>query len=312
MGKEVEMMTKGKETANKRKDTIPLFLMTLPGILKVFLFSYVPMAGIIIAFQEYNPTDMFFSPFNGFANFAYLFRSIDFARILTNTVLMNVLFITVGTVVALALALLLFEIARTRISKVAQISFFIPYFVSYVVVSVIVGAFLDGTGIVTSLIYRISGERIRFYMEPKYWRWILLIVHIWKSAGVTGIIYYTCLLNVDTSLYEAASIDGAGKFRQIFVVSLPQLKSMIIVLTLMNFANILRSDFNLFFFVTQNSSALYETTDVIDTYIYRAIKQTPNFGLASAVSLVQAVVGLALTLILNAAAKRIDENVSLF
>ena len=291
---------KNRENVRKRKDTLPLFLMTLPGILKVFLFSYVPMA------------DMFFSPFNHFANFTYLFRSIDFARILTNTVVMNLLFITVGTVVALVLALLLFEIARTKVSKLAQVSFFIPYFVSYVVVSVIVGAFLDGTGIVTSLIYRLTGERIRFYMEPRYWRWILLIVHIWKSAGVTAIIYYTCLLNVDHSLYEASAIDGAGKFRQIFVVSLPQLKSMMIVLTLMNFANILRSDFNLFFFVTQNSSALYETTDVIDTYIYRAIKQTPNFGLASAVSLVQAVVGLGLTLVLNGAAKRIDKNVSLF
>ena len=305
-------MVKNRENVRKRKDTLPLFLMTLPGILKVFLFSYVPMAGIIIAFQEYNPTDMFFSPFNHFANFTYLFGSIDFARILTNTVVMNLLFITVGTVVALVLALLLFEIARTKVSKLAQVSFFIPYFVSYVVVSVIVGAFLDGTGIVTSLIYRLTGESIRFYMEPRYWHWILLIVHIWKSAGVTAIIYYTCLLNVDHSLYEASAIDGAGKFRQIFVVSLPQLKSMMIVLTLMNFANILRSDFNLFFFVTQNSSALYETTDVIDTYIYRAIKQTPNFGLASAVSLVQAVVGLGLTLVLNGAAKRIDKNVSLF
>ena len=171
-------MVKNRENVRKRKDTLPLFLMTLPGILKVFLFSYVPMAGIIIAFQEYNPTDMFFSPFNHFANFTYLFRSIDFARILTNTVVMNLLFITVGTVVALVLALLLFEIARTKVSKLAQVSFFIPYFVSYVVVSVIVGAFLDGTGIVTSLIYRLTGERIRFYMEPRYWRWILLIVHI--------------------------------------------------------------------------------------------------------------------------------------
>lgn len=295
-----------------RKKTLTLFLMSLPGVVKVFIFAYIPMIGIIIAFQDYNPSDMFFSPWNNFKNFSFFFSSIDFGRIMFNTIFMNCIFIIVGTVIALIISLMLFEVARSVLSKVAQACFFIPYFVSYVVVAVIVSGLLNGNGVITQLVQSLTGKEIRFYMEPKYWRVILLFVHVWKSAGVTGIIYYTTLLNVDASLYEAAAIDGATRMQRVFVISIPQLKSMIVVLALMSFANILRSDFNLFFYVTGNNSALYETVDVIDTYIYRSIKQSTNFGLASAVSFVQAVAGLALTVLINALAKKIDPNVSLF
>lgn len=307
-------MKKGFTNTKKRSKqrTLTLFLMSLPGILKVFIFAYIPMIGIIIAFQDYNPMDMFFSPWNNFNNFKFFFKSVDFGRIMFNTIFMNCIFIIVGTVVALALALLLFEVAHTKIAKLSQVSFFIPYFVSYVVVSILVSGFLDSKGILTTLIYNLTGKTIRFYMEASYWRYILVFVHVWKSAGVTGIIYYTTLLNVDPSLYEAAAIDGATRWQRVFVISLYELKSMIVVLALMSFANILRSDFNLFFYVTGNSAALYSTVDVIDTYIYRSIKQSTNFGLASAVSFVQAVAGLILTVLINALAKKIDDSVSLF
>jgi len=286
--------------------------MTLPGLIKTFIFSYIPMIGIIIAFEDYNAKTMFFSPWNNFNNFKYFFNSIDFKRLMVNTIVMNLLFVAVGTIFALILALILFEVSKSVVSKMAQVCYFVPFFVSYVVVSVIVNGLLNGNGLITNFIYKLTGNSIRFYMEPKYWKGILLTVHVWKTAGVTAVIYYTTLLNVEASLYEAAAIDGASHFRRVFTISIPQLRSMIVVMVIMSFANLLHSDFNLFFYVTGNSSALYSSIDVIDTYVYRAIKETNNFGLASAVSFIQSVAGFILTIVVNKIAKKIDNQASMF
>lgn len=303
---------KQKRSKLNSKSDRQLLLMSVPSLIKIFIFSYIPMVGIVIAFQDYKPRTGFFSEFVWFDNFKYLIASPSFYRILYNTVFLNILFIFAGLIVSVALGILMFEISSRKYLKVAQTAMFFPYFVSWTVAAMILLSLLDSRGLITSLVAQITGENIQFYMESKYWPLILVLSSIWKGAGVNAIIYYATLMGADHSVYEAAEIDGASRFQKMIYISVPYLKTMIMVMTIMSFGNILHTDFNMIFYLTKGSGALYPTTDVIDTYIFRIFRTGGNFSVSAAVGLMQSVVGLILSVIVNKISKKIEPQSSLF
>ncbi len=301
-----------KRSAMNNKSDRQLLLMTLLPIIKIFIFSYIPMAGIVIAFQNYKPKTKFLSEFVGFDNFRYIVSSSNFYRILFNTLFLNIIFIFSGLIVSILLGLLMFEISKKRFLKLTQTVFFFPYFISWTLVSMILLSLLDSRGLVTVLIQNMTGNVVQFYMESQYWPFILALTNIWKGAGVGGIIYYATLMSSDRSIYEAADIDGANRFQKMRFISLPYLKIMIFVLTVMSFANIMHVDFNMIFFLTRNSGPLYPTTDVIDTYVFRALRMDGDFSVAAAIGLIQSVAGLVFSFAANQVSKKLEPKSALF
>jgi putative aldouronate transport system permease protein len=292
---------------------IELTFLALPSILFIFIFSYVPLYGLILPFKNYNFSDgLFGSPWVGFENFKFLLNSDALIRITRNTVVMNGLFILFGTLISLILALMLFELARKYI-KIYQTMLFVPFFVSWVVAAYAFRAFLDmENGFINRMLIHFGEEPIMWYSEPKYWPYILVIVAIWKGAGYGAIIYYTGLMGTDSEYYEAATIDGASRFQQTWHISLPLLKPLISILTILAIGKIFYGDFGLFYNVTLDSSQLYPTTDIIDTYVYRALKSLGDISMASTAGFYQSIVGFVLVLASNWMVKKANPENSLF
>lgn len=307
------MSLKKKRNGLQGKADRQLLVLCVPAFLKLLVFSYIPLVGIYMAFVNYRPSKgIFGSDFVGFANFKFLFKSVDFKRIFSNTISYNLIFIFTGLIVSLLLALLIFEIKNRTALKVYQTMFFLPYFISWVLVSLILQALIDNTGVVTVLIQKIFHKKISFYTTPSAWRIILPLVNIWKGAGVSAIIYYATLMNCDVSLYEAAELDGANRWQKMLHISIPYLKTMICVNTIMSGANILRSDLGLFYYTTKDVTNLWEATDVVDTYIWRLLRKAGEFKIGTAVGLVQGVVGLVFTVIANWIVRKIDAQSALY
>lgn len=296
------------------KRYIPLYLMAVPAMVLFFLFAYMPMAGLIIAFKEYEFSGgIFGSPWINpwFKNFEILFNNQNAFVAIRNTLTLNAMFIVFGTTFALALAFN--EIRGRRLKKVTQSLSFLPYFISTVVVGIFVSSLLGfETGSVNGLLQGLGMEKIAFYMDAKYWPAIMVIVNIWKGAGYSAIVYLAAITGIDTSLYEAAEIDGAGRAKQVWHITLPLLRPTIIVLTIMSIGKIMNSDFGLFYNVTGDMPTLYSTVDVIDTYIYRSLRQMGDIGISSATGFFQSVVGFALVLVSNKVANKIDKGSALF
>lgn len=311
-------MTKSKEKKKgrrlrDRKSNLQMLAMCVPAMLKLLIFAYIPMVGIVMAFQDYSPSKGFFgSDWVGFENFEFFFKSNDWVRIIYNTVVMNLLFIFVGLVISIVLALVMYEIHSRLFLKISQTMFFFPYFISWPLVGLILLTFLNSDGIITNLIEKLTGNSISFYMESEYWHLILLIVNVWKGAGVNAIIYYANMMSIDKSLYEAAELDGANRLQKAWYITLPEIKTMAIVLTVMAIGNIIRADFGMFYFVPRNSPMLYPATDVIDTYVFRAINQLGDFSMGSAVGLFQSVVGFVMILITNTVVRKVNKDAALF
>ncbi len=266
-----------------------------------------------MAFVDYKPNKgAFDSPFIGLKNFNFFFKSLDFSIIFGNTIRYNLLFLFVGTLFSLLLAILLYEILNKAALKVFQTAFFLPYFISWILVSYIVQAFIDSNGMVTALVENMVGRDVNMYTELKAWPAILVIVNTWKGAGVSAIVYYATLLNCDMSLFEAAQIDGANKMQKIWFITLPYLRPMVVVNVIMSGANILRSDLGLFMFVPKDSATLRPATDVIDYYIWRTVRETGNFEIGTAVGLVQGLIGLVLTIIVNKVVNKVEPGAALY
>jgi putative aldouronate transport system permease protein len=289
----------------KKKGNFQLFTLALPGMLVIFMFCYLPMAGLLLAFKDFNIRDGFFkSPWVGLRNFAFLFQSKDALRITRNALLNNFLFISVSIVLALLLALLLFELSSRRV-KIYQTILFFPYFLSWVVVGYSAYVLLSSSyGVINSIIVKLGGVNVNWYSDHKYWLWILLIAYVWKNLGYLTIIFYTGLMGIDTSLYEAARIDGANTWQIRFRISIPLVFPIVITLALLNIGRIFFSDFGLFYFIPRNVGALYPVTDVIDTYVYRALRVTGDIGMSAAAGLYQSLMGLLLIVFTNALVKR--------
>ena len=291
-----------------------ILLLALPGLALLIAFNYLPMVGIVIPFKRVNyALEILGSDWAGLSNFQFLFSSGNLWRAIQNTLLQNALFIVLGLVVSVALALLLQQMNNRRI-KLYMTALFVPYFLSWVVVGYVAYAFLNtDLGVVNRLITNLTGApKVNWYMESRYWRGILVICYLWKNVGYFTILYYAALIGIDVSYYEAAGIDGATKWQQIWYISLPQLMPTIMTLLLLQIGKIFFSDFGLFYFVPKNSGALYAVTDVIDTFVFRSLQTDPNIGMTAAAGLCQTVAGFALVIITNAITKKIDPNYGLF
>lgn len=303
-----------KSKGRNRRRIFELYSLAAIPLLLVFVFSYIPMFGIIIAFKNYKfNKGIFGSDWCGFDNFKFLLVSDDFPIAVRNTLMMNLIFIIVGTLAALTVAVLLFNIKSRNATKVYQTILITPHFLSWVIVSYMLYALLQPTyGILNGMLESIGLEGIDWYSSPKYWPVILTISNVWKSVGMDSVVYYAALMGVDSSLLEAADVDGASKFQKVYHVMIPSIVPLIIMLTILKIGGIFNADFGLFYQLPRNLPALYETTDVISTYVFRAMREIGDMGMSSAAGLLQSVVGFVLVIITNYASKKINEEGALF
>ncbi|RED62978.1 putative aldouronate transport system permease protein [Cohnella phaseoli] len=292
-----------------------LLLMTVPGLVYLFINNYIPMYGVILAFKNLNYVQgIWGSPWVGMDNFKFLFNSPDAYLITRNTILYNVAFIIVNLVLALTVALLINEIKDKVVARFYQSTFLLPHIISMVVVAYLVYSFLNAdSGLVNRQLSSLFGfDSISWYNEPQYWPYILVIVNAWKGVGFLAIIYFAAIIGIDKEYYEAAIIDGAGKWKQMTRITLPLIAPVIIVMTLLAISSIMRSDFGLFYQVTMNSGPLMPTTNTIDTFVYRAMVKLGDIGMSAAAGFYQSVVCFFLILSANFAVRRISKNDALF
>ncbi len=293
-----------------------LLAMALPGIILIFMFSYMPMFGIVVAFKKFNFGDgIFASPWVGFDNFKFLFNSgATTWRLIRNTVGYYLLFTVVGTIGNVALAIALNECLSKRFAKVSQTFMILPTFISWIAVTFIVKALLDGqNGMINHLLISFGKDPVQWYTSPDKWPVILLIVNIWKGVGYGSILYLSALAGMDQEMFEAAELDGATKRQQIFYITLPLLTSMISIMTLMSLGGIMSSNTGLFYQVTKNIGILYPTTQTIDAYIMNALMSgSSNFGMTSAVTFFQSFVGCVMVVGTNLLVRRWEPDNSLF
>ncbi|MGF6354506.1 putative aldouronate transport system permease protein [Paenibacillus sp. 4624] len=307
-------MTVKTKSGGLRK-TLPLLLLAAPGLLYFLINNYLPMAGIFIAFKDVNyAKGILGSDWVGFDNFKFLFQTSDAWIMTRNTLLYNLAFIVLGTMLSILIAILMSELIKSAWSKLFQSGLVLPNLISMVVLSYIVFAFLNAdSGFINNSILKPLGiPEINWYSEAKYWPYLLVFIQLWKTAGYGSIVYIAFISGIDKSIYEAAKIDGAGKLKQICMITLPLLKPTIIILTLMSIGRIFNSDFGLFYQVPMNAGALYSTTQTIDTYVYRALMQVNDIGMSAAAGLYQSVVGFILVMAANAIVKKVNPENALF
>ena len=308
------MNNKIKTKKKRLQKQWPFYIMIIPGMIYLLINNYGPMAGIFIAFKKIDyGLGIFNSPWVGLENFEYLFKT-DAALIMTrNTILYNVAFIVLGTILGIAVGIMLSELRSKAKTKFFQTVILLPYLLSWVICAYIGYAFLSKeSGLLNSLLTSLGLQAVDWYNDPGKWPVILIIVNIWKGIGYTSIIYMSTIIGIDKSLYEAARVDGATRWQEIRMITLPLLKSTIIMLTIMNIGRIFYSDFGLFYQIPLNSGTLYPTTQTIDTYVYRALMQQNQIGMSSAAGGYQSLVGFVLVLAANMIVRKISPDDAMF
>ena len=309
-----------KSTKKKRnpqlmfKRYFPVYLMAFPGLIYLFINNYMPLPGLVLAFKNYNvKKGIWGSDWIGFKNFKFLFATKDAFVITRNTICYNVAFIIINTIAAVAVAIILSEL-RHKVKKFYQSVILLPYMISMVIVSYLCFAFLSPeNGFLNNTVLKALGmQPISWYMEKKYWPFIIILVNLWKTIGYNCIIYLSTIVGFDKGYYEAAAIDGAGKWKQITSITIPLLKPTIIMMTLLSVGKIFYSDFGLFYQVPQNSGALYAVTNTIDTYVYRGLLELGDITMSAAAGLYQSVIGFVLVLATNLIVRKIDPESALF
>ena len=293
---------------------LPFYLMALPGIIYLIINNYMPLVGLQVAFKRFNyGKGLGGSDWNGLQNFEFLFSSNSAERLIRNTLLYNIAFILLGIAVGVAVAVLLNEVRQKRALKTYQTGILLPYLMSMVIISYLAYVFLStNTGVVNGLIRRLGGENINWYNSPQYWPGLLIFINLWKNLGFNMILYYSSIVGFSQDYYEAAELDGATKWQQIIRITLPLLRPTIITLLILQLGQIFRSDFGLFYQVPMNQGALFEVTDTIDTFVYRALLKTPNIGMSSAAGFIQSVVGFVFILAANGVIRKLSPSDSLF
>ncbi|MBQ3851908.1 MAG: sugar ABC transporter permease [Lachnospiraceae bacterium] len=286
-------------------------VLALPAFLVLFFIMYVPMTGLVLAFKRFDSRlGIYGSPFCGLDNFKFLIASkATFFTFTRNTILYYIVFTAIGTLLNVALAIAIDQCIFKKMTKAMQTLMIIPVFISYAAVQFIVYAFISKD---TGMINHVLGTNTSFYMNPNLWPAILTITKIWKDTGYGSVLYMSVLAGIDTELYEAADIDGANRWKKIWHITIPSLIPMITVMLLLSVGNIMRSDTGLFYQVTRDSGVLYDTTQVIDSFVLHAIFKNSNFGFTAATSFFQSVVGLLLMLFANALVKKIEPENALF
>lgn len=292
-----------------------LWALALPGIALTLLFSYIPLSGLVIVFKQYNFQDgIFGSPWAGLDNFKFFFANFDKAwRATKNTIILNTSITVFGTVFSVALAVMFHQIRSKAVLKVTQSMSILPYFISWVVAGGVLKALLDYNGGTVNQVFQALGmERVDFYNDPKYWRVLLTLINVWKAAGYNGIIYFATISGFDTSFYESADVDGASMWQKIRFITLPLLRPTIIILFLLSVGKMLSGNLTMMMSVTNLSPMLLETTDIIDTFVYRSIMGMGDFAMGSAIGLYQSIFGFVLVLVSNWLAGRFDKEYRLF
>lgn len=316
-----------KNLNNKKKNSFfkniflnyQLILLGLPGLIWFFIFSYLPLIGNVIAFKNFRIypggflSSLFKSEWVGFENFGFMFASNDTLLMLRNTIGYNIIFMTLNTVLPIIAAIGLNELINKRKTKLYQTIMFFPYFLSWVVVSYFLFAFLDPSkGMVNTIIENLGGQTLNIYLEAKYWPYILIGINVWKGLGYGTVLYLGSIVGIDRTYFEVAVIDGASKLQQIKYITIPFLKPVVIILLILGISKILNSDFGLFYQVPRNSGPLIDVTQTLDTYVYRAMMNLGDLGMSAAAALFQSSIGFVLVLLSNFAIKKFDKENSLF
>lgn len=294
---------------------LPFYLMALPGIIYMLINNYFPMFGTVMAFKRMDfRKGILGSPWNGLNNFKFLFASSDAWIITRNTVGYNIVFFIAGTTMAIVMAILINEIVAKTFKKVYQSLVLLPYLVGWVIVSYLAFAYLSGdVGMINnSILEPLGHEGIGWYQERKYWPYLLVFVYVWKNVGYSMIIYLSSIVGISSDYYEAARIDGASKWKQIRYITLPLLKPTIITLMILAIGQVFRSDFGLFYQMPRNSGMLYPVTRTLDVYVYQALMENANYGMSSAASFYQSIVGFVLIVLANKLVKKYEPKSALF
>ncbi len=302
-------------TRRFKREDVPLYIMALPGVALLILFSYLPMGGLVLAFKKYNvQKGIFGSPFNGFDNFKFLFATSDAFIITRNTVVYNIVFIFLNMAIAVALSLMLSSLRSGRLAKAFQTIYMMPYFLSWAVVAIIVAAFLERSNGYVNHFLRMLGQEglVDWYQRIDIWPPLLVFINAWKGVGYQAVMYLAVISGISSDYYEAARLDGASRFQQAVYITIPHLRFIIAVSLIMAMGGIFRGDFGLFYTVTKDSGTLYPVTNVIDTYIYRGLKNQVNLGMTTAAGLFQSVVGFAFVLLANRVVSRVDPDSAMF
>lgn len=300
-----------------RRGDLELTALATPTLIWYLAFAYLPMFGILIAFKKFTffaghgfIYNLVHSPWaSGLSNFNYLFRTNDAFVILRNTVCYNIVFITLGVLIPTALAVAIGQMHSKRLAKATQTAMFLPYFMSWVVVTYFVGAFLQyDKGLVNSLLSSLGQKRVQWYMEKKYWPYLLVVINTWKTMGYSMVLYLATITSMDHSLFEAAMIDGATKWQQIRFITLPLLRGTMIMMFILNVGRIFYSDFGLFYQVPKASASLYSVTETLDVYVYRALGGSADISRPSAAGFIQSVAGCLMVLGSNWLVRKLDPD----
>jgi putative aldouronate transport system permease protein len=292
-----------------------LCLMCFPAILFFLVFSYIPMPGVYIAFTNFNyAKGIFGSEFIGLDNFKFLFTSGKIAMLTRNTVLYNVAFIILGNTLQIVVAILLNEIKSKYFKKISQTFMFLPYFISAVLVGLLMYNLLNyDYGFINSIIKTFDGTPIKVYSDKNVWPFIIVLVHLWQQTGYGSIVYFAAIMGIDAEMVEAAKVDGVNAFQKIRYIIMPSLKPTIIILLLFSMGSILKGNFGLFYnIIGSSNSMLFPTTDIIETFVFRSMMNNFNFTQASAVGLYQSLFGFAVVMTCNWIVKKIDSDYGLF
>lgn len=283
------------------KDFWTLLSMAVPGLSLLFLFHYLPLFGIILSFKSFKYNlGILSSPWTGFENLIFFFKTGSLSRLLRNTLGLNLLFLMVGTIINVIMALLLYEINSKVAIQLFQTVIFLPFVLSWISASFSLYTNLsEVNGIFNSFLAKHGREKIMWYAVPEKWPFILLISFIWKTTGFGMIINYGNLLAIDKSYFEAAMLDGASRIQQMRYISIPFIRPIVVTMFILSLGRVFNADFGMFFYLPKDSSLVYETTDVIDTYVYRALRVTGDVGMSSAVGLCQSVAGFIVLIISN-------------
>lgn len=303
-------------------DDLELILLSLPTVIWYAVFSFLPMFGVIIAFKRYMYSQgkgfigsLLSSEWVGLDNFKFLIATNDTWIMVRNTIGYNIIFIVLGAVIPVALAIMISNLYSQKLAKVCQTAMFLPHFMSWVVASYFLLAFLSADkGVVNQMIVSFGGDAISWYGEDatNIWPFILVILNIWKTTGYGMVVYLASITGMDSTYYEAAVIDGATKWQQVTKITLPLLKPIIIIMFIMAVGRIFNSDFGLFYQATRNAGAIRNATLTIDVYVYNTLRVMNNIGMSSAAALVQSVLGFITIMIANGIVKKVDEESAFF
>ncbi len=324
MGKETKAFSSGRKNACEKATCKPLlkdistnwemYLMILPAVLFFIIFSYIPMVGIVIAFKNYNITDgIFGSPWAGLSNFKFFFQSGTAWTVTRNTVLYNLAFLSVNVILEVTVAIFISELGKSKFFKFCQSAMLLPHFISWVVVSIFLYGILNvETGSLNRILTTFGFEPVQVYSSVGAWKYILVGLNAWKSVGYGSIVYLAAIMGVDTSCYEAAEIDGANQWQRIKYVTLPLIKPTIITMVLLSLGGLMRGNFELFYQIIGNNGMLFESTDIIDTFVFRSLLTSSNMGMNSAAAFYQSILCFVFITVVNAIVRKVSKENALF